>query len=166
VERGLILLTIGTLALVVAAVACGAPAPTMPSDSPAAQATSVRRTAVAQVQQIIANNPTATPLPAATPTPVPTCRNAIWWTEARSHVGESRTIQGTIVGTRLAPGGITLLELGQPYPDPTGLALIVPSSSAAPDLGGKTVCATGRISLAEGRPTLQLRDPAAIAVVN
>jgi len=35
---------------------------------------------------------------------------------------DSSTKQGAIVATRPAPGGLALLEIGQRYPDPTGLA--------------------------------------------
>src|SRR5207245_5989146 len=145
--------------------ACGGPVAEVAPNSPQAQATNVRRTAVAAVQAIIANHPTSTPLPAATATPGPTCQNAIWWTEARSHVGESRTIQGTVVATRPAPDGAAMLEIGQPYPDPTGLAVLVPLTSGAESLSGTTVCITGRISMTEGRPTMQVRDPSAIVTV-
>ena len=148
-----------------AAQACSGPVADVAPSSPQAQATNVRRTAVAAVQAIIANHPTSTPLPAATATPSPTCQNAIWWTEARSHVGESRTVQGTVVGTRPAPDGQAMLEIGQPYPDPTGLFAVVPLS-AATGLSGKSVCLPGRISLAEGRPTVQLRSPSAIVVLD
>src|SRR2546421_1372449 len=99
--------------------ACGGPVADVAPNSPQAQATNVRRTAVAAVQAIIANHPTSTPLPAATAAPSPTCQNAIWWTEARSHVGESRTIPGTVVATRPPPDGLAILEIGQPYPHPT-----------------------------------------------
>lgn len=153
------------LLLAVLGLACGGPAGDVVPSSPAAQATSVRRTAVAEVQRIIANNSTPTPQPAATSTPTPTCRDAIWWTEARSHVGESRTVQGIIVGARVLPDGSALLEVGQPYPDPTGMAVLLPSADGA-SLSGRTVCVAGRIGLAEGRPTLQVRDAAAIQVVN
>src|SRR5947208_12286460 len=51
----------------------------------------------------------------------------LWWTEARAHVGEVRTIQGTVIATRPAPAGATLLELGQAYPDPTGVELLLSS---------------------------------------
>ena len=91
--------------------ACGGPVADVAPNSPQAQATNVRRTAVAAVQAIIANHPTSTPLPAATAAPSPTCQNAIWWTEARSHVGESRTIQGTVVATRPTPDGLAMLEI-------------------------------------------------------
>jgi hypothetical protein len=134
-------------------------------DSPAAQATDVRRTAVAEVQAIIANKSTPTPPPASTATPSPSCPNAIWWTEARTHTGETRTIQGTVVAIRPATGGAPLVEVGQPYPDPTGLAILLASGDAA-NLPGKSVCVAGRIGLQEGRPTLQVRDLSAISVVN
>ena len=157
---GLLLLGLGW-----ATQACGGPVADVAPNSPEAQATNVRRTAVAAVQAIIANHPTSTPLPAATPTPTPTCQNAIWWTEARSHVGESRTIQGTVVATRPAPDGLAMLEIGQAYPDPTGLLALVPSSAAA-SFSGKTLCLAGRINMAEGRPSVQVRDPSAILVLD
>jgi hypothetical protein len=51
--------------------ACASPLGTAPGTPvlTEAQATDVRRTAVAEVQRIIANNPTATPLPASTHNP-------------------------------------------------------------------------------------------------
>lgn len=150
--------------IVLGTLACASPQQVAP-DSPAAQATDVRRTAVAQVQLIIANKSTPTPQPAPTATPRPTCPNAIWWTEARTHTGETRTIQGTVVATRPATAGATLVEVGQPYPDPTGLAVLLQSGNAE-SLTGKSVCVAGRISLDEGRPTLQVRDLSAISVVN
>lgn len=151
------------LGLVLVGLACAAPQAVTP-DSPEAQATNVRRTAVAQVQVIIANKSTPTPPPAPTATPKPSCPNAIWWTEARTHAGEARTVQGPVIATRPAPKGATLVELGQTYPDPTGLAVLLASGSAD-NLGGKTVCVAGRISLDEGRPTIEVRDSTAISVV-
>jgi hypothetical protein len=165
VAPGLTLVTFALALLTVIAEACAPPSVDVSPDSPAAQATNVRRTAVAEVQRIIANNPTATPLPAASATPAPTCQNAIWWTDARSHVGEARTIQGTVVSTRPAAGGAVLLEIGQPYPDPIGLAVLLPATTAA-SLIGKTVCVAGRIIFAEGRTTLQVGDPSTIKVID
>jgi hypothetical protein len=152
------------LSLVLVSLACSAPPPQSP-DSPGAQATDTRRTAVAQVQAIIANKSTPTPPPEPTATPKPSCPNAIWWTEARTHSGETRTIQGTVVATRPASGGATLIELGQPYPDPTGLAVLVQSGSAA-NLDGKTLCVAGRITLNGGRATVQVRDSSAFNVID
>jgi len=165
VLRQVVAATLLVLVLAVAAEACGPAAAEVTPDSPAAQATNTRRTAVAEVQGIIANHPTATPSAAATAVPSPTCQNAIWWSDVRSHIGETRMIQGTIIGSRPAPGGLVLLEIGQPYPDPTGLAVLVPDGPAA-NLSGKSICVTGKISVVQGRPTIQLRDPAAIRVVD
>jgi hypothetical protein len=134
------------------------------SSIPAAEATNVRRTAVAEVQAIIANKSTPTPPPEPTATPKPSCPNAIWWSEARTHTGETRNIQGAVIATRPAPSGATLVELGQPYPDPGGLAIVV-ASGGATDLSGKVVCVAGRINLDEGRAMVQVRDPSAFTVV-
>ena len=163
--RELICVTFVVLLLALAAEACSGPLSAGGPSPPNAEATNVRRTAVAAVQKIIANNYTPTPQPAATDTPTPTCQNAIWWTDARSHVGETRMVQGTIVGTRAVSGGGVLLEIGQAYPDPTGMAIVLPSPWA-PASQGKTICAAGRISFAEGRPTLKVRDATTIVVVN
>jgi hypothetical protein len=80
-------------------------------------------------------------------------------------VGETRTIQGTLIGTRIGPGGGQLLEVGLPYPDPLGLAIMLGSGDAS-SLAGKTVCATGQIHLVEGRPTLQLQDATSVKVAD
>jgi len=167
VARGL--LTFVFVACVLsAAAACGAPAADVASpNSPQAQATNVRRTQVAAAQEIIANNPTATPPIAPTPAAPPACKasGAIWWYAARTHVGEGRTVQGLVVATRAAPGGLTLLEIGQPYPDPTGLSVLMPATPRS-NLDGKNVCVAGRIAMAEGRPMIQLRDASNISVLN
>ncbi len=79
--------------LVLSTVACASPVVDSPgSTSPEAQATSVRRTAVAEVQRIIAGNLAPTPVPVATATPAPTCSGAIWWFEARTYVGDTTTM--------------------------------------------------------------------------
>ena len=161
--RHLVIGLTAILCLVLVGLAC-APSQPAASGTPAAEATDVRRTAVAQVQAIIANKSTPTPPPAPTATPRPSCPNAIWWTEARTHTGEARTIQGTVVGARPGVDGATLVEIGQPYPDPAGLAIIV-TSGGATDLSGKVVCVVGRIGVDEGRLVVQVRDSTAFTVV-
>ena len=74
-------------------------------------------------------------------------------------------MQGTIVGARAAADGGALLEMGQAYPDPTGIAVLV-QASAATGMTGKTVCVAGRIGMTEGRPTLQVRDASSIVMAN
>jgi hypothetical protein len=145
--------------------ACLPPANGGPDSPAAAEATSVRRTQVARVQNVISNPSTPTPPPAATATPTPSCQGAIWWNEAGAHVGEMRTVEGTVVGTRPGPGGGQLLELGLPYPDPLGVAIVL-SAGDGSTLAGKNVCATGQIALVEGRPTLQLADATSVTLVS
>ena len=162
------LISFGMLLVILAAAAqaCGAPTTNQATQNLVdAQATNVRRTAVADVQRIIANNPAATTTPAATPLARPGCQDAIWWHEARAHVGESRKVQGVVVATRPAPDGLALVEIGQAYPDPTGLAVLLPATGA-PTLDGKTVCVAGRITSTEGRATMRLRDASTIVTVN
>ena len=91
VTRGLLAFAVVAVGLSGAAAACAAPV--VEPNSPQAQATSVRRTEVAVVQRIIANNPTATSTAAPTAAAPPTCQaqGAIWWYEARAHMGELRT---------------------------------------------------------------------------
>jgi hypothetical protein len=162
---------VGVFAAVVVAMiaigdACGAPAGgERPPSSADVQATNVRRTALADVQRIIAERPTQTLAPEPTATPRPSCDGAIWWSEARTHVGETRRVQGTIVGTRPAPDGTTLLEIGQPYPDPIGLGVLVPAALAN-DLNGRTVCVAGRISIAQGSTTMLVREASSIVIVH
>lgn len=165
--RGLVAFAFVACVLSVAS-ACGAPPADVANPAwPQAQATNVRRTEVADVQRIIANNPTATSTTPPTPVAPPTCQagGAIWWYEARAHAGEVRTVRGPIVATRPGPGGLTLLELGQRYPDPTGLAVLLPAMPGQA-LDGKTVCVAGQITTVEGRPTIQLRGSSSIQVVN
>jgi hypothetical protein len=123
---------------------------------------------VANVQRLLSGDVVPTATPDSTPLPRPTCEGAIWWYEARSHIGESRVIQGTIIRTRPAPDANLLLELGQPYPDPTGFAVLVPAaSSTSPGFEpGKTLCVQGRIVSLMGAPAVVERDPSTIVVLN
>jgi hypothetical protein len=169
VIRGLVAFVCVGILLAGAAAACGAPAADIANpNSPPAQATNVRRTEVAAAEHIRANNPTPTLTAEPTLAAPPTCQaqDAIWWYESRAHVGESRTVQGTIVATRAAPDGLAMLEIGQPYPDPTGLAVLIPVAQGSPTLDGKSVCVVGRIALVEGRLAIQLRDPSNLRVMN
>jgi hypothetical protein len=165
VARQLVAICLLLLGVMLVTLACGSPSDQAAPGSPAAQATNVRRTAVARVQGIIANKSTPTAVPQPTATPTPSCQNAIWWTEAKSHLGESRTIQGTVVGWQPLANGSIMLELGQPYPDPTGLSVLIGTADAT-TLSGKDVCVSGRIGLTEGQATLQVQDPTTLRVVD
>jgi hypothetical protein len=151
--------------LALGAFACAPPVANQIESLPEAQATSVRRTAVAEVQRIIAGNLSGTPTPEPTATPPPECGGAIWWYEARSHVGETRTVQGPVVASRPAPDTRTLLQIGQPYPDPSGVTVLLPAGDEA-RLAGRTICVLGRISSPTIVPTIELRDSSSIFVLN
>jgi hypothetical protein len=166
VIKGLASFGLLLVVLAAAAQACGGPSANQASQSLAdAQATNVRRTAVADVQRVIANNPAATATPQATALARPSCPEAIWWHEARAHTGESRKVQGVIVATRPAPNGSALIEIGQIYPDPTGLAVFVPAAGLSA-MDGKVVCVAGRITTEEGRATMRLSNASSIVTVN
>ena len=154
------------LVLVFSTLACAPPMVDSPaSTAPEAQATSVRRTAVADVQRIIAGNLSGTAAPEATATPAPACGGAIWWYEARSHVGETRTIQGPVVAIRPEPDARTLLQIGQAYPDPSGITVLLPAGDEA-RLTGRTICVSGRIGSLTVVPTIELRDASSVFVLN
>ena len=166
--RGLLVFACVAIILFGVAPACGPPVTDVANpNSPQAQATNVRRTEVAMAQRIIANNPTATSTAAPTASAPPTCtaQGAIWWYEARTHIGESRTVQGTVVATRPAAGGLALLEIGQPYPDPIGMAVLLPAPAGS-SLAGKGICVAGTIARIEGVPTIQLHDTATISLID
>jgi hypothetical protein len=165
VHRGLAAFLLASLGLVAASTACSGPEISASTQStPEAQATNVRRTAVAEVQRIIANNSAPTSTPAPTALPRPTCKDAIWWHEARAHLGETRRIQGPVVAVRPAPDTAVLIEIGQPYPDPTGFAIVAPPAAAG-TLAGQSVCVSGKIMKVEGVPTITVSDASAIVRV-
>jgi hypothetical protein len=139
--------------------------PPGPTATAAAVATRTRESANAQVRRILAGDQGGTPTPSATPTPRPSCADAIWWYEARAHVGEQRTVEGPVVRVRRLPGG-TLLELGQLYPDPTGFAVLLTGPLAAQTYADKSVCVSGTITVDEGTPTVRGGDMIAIRVLD
>jgi hypothetical protein len=153
------------IAFVLGVFGCASTAQPGVSNSPDAQATSVRRTAVAEVQRIVAGNFSVTPIAESTSTPPPACAGAIWWYEARDHLGESRTIQGPVVAARQAPNAAVALEIGQRYPDPTGLVVLAPAGTES-RVAGRSICVAGRIANVSGSTTIDVRDASAIVVVN
>jgi hypothetical protein len=119
---------------------------------------------VAEAQRIIAGNLAPTPAPEPTATAVPACAGAIWWHEARAHIGERHTVQGPVVHSRAAGDASTMLEIGQQFPDPGTLLVLVRSGSVS-GLVGRTVCVVGRIASRSGSPLIE-EEAANIVVVN
>src|SRR6476620_6277202 len=76
------------VSVLMVAVGCTTLGASEPSTTPPdATATAVRRAKIADVQRVIAGNLNPTPLPQPTATQPPVCASALWWYEARDHVG-------------------------------------------------------------------------------
>jgi hypothetical protein len=95
--------------------------------------------------------------------------------EARTHVGETVTVCGKVVATRMSKykvagrGRPIILDLDQPEPNPVFFILTWPSDSAKPDqpeniYQGKRVCVTGKIVKARGVPQIITPEPTQIQV--
>jgi hypothetical protein len=152
------------LALVVAS-ACG-PDVSSTSSGGDGPSTAARQTASADVRRILSGEQLATPTAGPTRVPRPACPEAIWWYEAAGQIGQSRSVQGPVVRVRQqASGGTSMLELGQRFPDPTSVIVVVASGGES-SFDGKMVCVTGLIRAQDGGPTLDATSPAAIRIID
>lgn len=95
--------------------------------------------------------------------------------EARTHIGETVTVCGKVVATRISKykvagrGRPIILDLDQPEPNPVFLILTWPSDVAKPDqpenpYQGKRVCVTGKIVKARGVPQIVTPESTQIQV--
>jgi hypothetical protein len=95
--------------------------------------------------------------------------------EAKTHVGETATVCGKVVATKISKYKVTsrgrpiILDLDQPEPDPVFFILTWPSDSAKPDqlentYQGRQVCVTGKIVKARGVPQIITPEPTQIQV--
>jgi hypothetical protein len=96
--------------------------------------------------------------------------------EAKTHLGETATVCGKVVGTRLSKYRVTSrgrpvsLSLDQPEPNPIFIILTWPLSDPTPPSKaedsylGKQVCATGKIVKARGVLEIVIPDPTLIQV--
>jgi hypothetical protein len=92
--------------------------------------------------------------------------------ETPKHVGESATVCGVVESARFAERSTkqpTFLNLGKPYPNQPFTVIIFGSDRAkfgAPDVAylKKRVCATGVISLFDGRPEMKLQEPSQLSL--
>ena len=94
---------------------------------------------------------------------------SIPWSEAASHVGETATVVGPVVGTKYSStskGKPTFLDLGADYPDPRRFTVVIwgehrgafPSPPEAL-YRGRTIAVTGRIELYRGVPEIEVASP-------
>jgi hypothetical protein len=117
----------------------------------------------AEVRRILAGNPVATATPSPTPVPRPTCADGIWWYEAAAHLGENRIVQGQVVRVRRLEDGTSLLEVGQLYPDPSGLLVVVPGAVDEHTYLNRSVCVAGTILSQGGSPALRTSSVVVVA---
>lgn len=87
--------------------------------------------------------------------------------EAKSHIGQTATVCGTVKGARYAEtsnGKPTFLYLDKPYPNPTFTVVIFGSDRdkfGQPEIKyqDKAICVTGKITGVPGRAGVVVREP-------
>jgi DNA/RNA endonuclease YhcR with UshA esterase domain len=92
--------------------------------------------------------------------------------EAKNHIGENVTVCGTVASTHYASSSRrapTFVNLDKPYPNQPFTILIwgedLSKFNPKPTTwDGKRVCATGTISLYQGRPEIVAKEPGQIKV--
>ncbi len=101
--------------------------------------------------------------------------DAIRWNDASSHVGETITIYGSVVGAEYASssnGRPTFLDVGVAYPNKNRLSITIwgknraafsPSPEALYE--GKTICVTGEVYLYNGVCNIEVTSPSQIQVL-
>ena len=82
--------------------------------------------------------------------------------DAKSHVGQTVTIEGPVGNVSTARSGMTFIDIGGRYPDNAFAAVIFADDSTKfPDikaLDGKVVDVTGAVSLYRGKPEIILKS--------
>jgi DNA/RNA endonuclease YhcR with UshA esterase domain len=96
-------------------------------------------------------------------TAAPALAETIGPADARAHVGETVTVEGTVDQVYTARrSGVTFLDLGGRYPNEAFMAVIFSGDAGKfPNvhaLEGKTVDITGPVRLYKGKPEIILRD--------
>jgi hypothetical protein len=94
---------------------------------------------------------------------------AIWWYEAKDHIGDRLTVCGPVVDSNWASGSSgkpTFLNIGKPYGDPDRFTVIIwidyRSNFPQPPEDyylGKNICVTGLIISYEGIPEIEVQSP-------
>jgi DNA/RNA endonuclease YhcR with UshA esterase domain len=102
----------------------------------------------------------ATPVLAQTPTPT------VAPADAKTHVGQTVTVEGTVSDVHTVASGVTFIDMGGRYPDNAFTAVIFaadagkfPNVSA---LDGKTVDVTGPVQIYKGTAEILVKDAAQI----
>ncbi len=114
-----------------------------------------------------------TVIPDVTPMKPPLPKGLFNTVQARLYEGETITVCGTVVATKLSKkSGATFLNLDKKFPNQIFSASIWKDNrsnfSYAPEafLLGKKVCITGKISMYQGKPTMNLKDEGKVVIVD
>jgi DNA/RNA endonuclease YhcR with UshA esterase domain len=110
------------------------------------------------------------------PTPATSAAaNAVDWNKASSHIGESVTVRGPVVGATYAEssnGSPTFLNVGADYPDPSRFTVVIwgedrGNFKEAPEdqYSGQTIRVTGTVSDYKGVPQIEVSSQSEIEVV-
>ena len=101
--------------------------------------------------------------------------DAISWDKASSHVGETVTLYGPVVGAEYAStsnGQPTFLDIGVDYPDKKRLSITIwgknrGTFSPSPEelYDGKTICVTGKVYIYDGVCNVEATSPEQIKVI-
>jgi len=94
-------------------------------------------------------------------------------TEAKDHAGDTVTVCGKVVDTKIAKYGISgrgkpvIFDIDQPEPNPVFYFVTFGSKEGGPDEAitaykGKNVCVTGKITLANDTPYIMAADRTSI----
>jgi hypothetical protein len=87
---------------------------------------------------------------------------------AAQHIGQRVTVEGRVTQVRRPPSGHLMLNFGPAFPNHVFTVFIHQSDAARftlpDDLEGRMVRVSGTVSAYEGKPQIQLRDPAGLVV--
>ena len=96
----------------------------------------------------------------------PAFAQAIQPADAKTHVGQTVTVEGMVDNVHTTAAGNTYIDIGGRYPNNPFAAVIFESDAGkfpnVDALDGKTIDITGRIRLYRGAPEIILSDPGQI----
>lgn len=101
-------------------------------------------------------------------TAMPASAETIQPADAKKHIGQTLTVEGTVSNVHTTSSGMTFIDMGGRYPDNVFTAVIFSDDSDKfPDvdsLDGKTVDITGRVRLYKEKPEIILNSADQIKV--
>jgi hypothetical protein len=105
--------------------------------------------------------------------PAGACRGAVAWQKGVTLEGRVATLKGRVASTNFAMssnGSPTFLDVGNPYPDPNRLTVVIwienRSAFGKPEnrYAGRMICVRGLVTDYNGSPEIVARSPSQIAI--